>query len=181
LVKSNVDEKNLDEEISKLKDNLSAKIAERQKVKGNPSHTNGNDHDDLFAMPDRYEVRSVADEDGDPMDVETTTRQTSKRRIVHLSDDDNEPPAPKKPRTAARAKPSRPAAGTSRQSAEPPRAPPAPRKTPARAAASRARKVSWFVVLSNYRRLKAMEMKTRMRTCQIEIVWFSYQMNPMTS
>jgi len=179
-VKSNVDEKNLDEEISKLKDNLSAKIAERQKAKTNTTRTNGNEHDDLFAMPDRYEVRSVADEDGDPMDVETTTRPTSKRRVVNLSDDDNELPVSKKPRTAARAKPSKPAASTSRQSAAASRTSPAPRRTPARAAASRARKVNYFVELSNCRLLKVMEINMRMRMWQTKIVWFTYQMSPMT-
>ena len=48
-MKSKVDEKNLDEEISKIKDKLSSKIAERQKAQADSRRPQ--DDNDLFASP----------------------------------------------------------------------------------------------------------------------------------
>ena len=48
MVKSEVDEKNLDEEISKIKEKLAAKVAERSKSSGDSIARPPNDDDEFF-------------------------------------------------------------------------------------------------------------------------------------
>jgi hypothetical protein len=130
LVKSEVDEKNLDGEILKIKDKLSAKIAERtkSKPKSRPAH-DGIDEDEM---------------DG----VEQDTRGPRGKRAAPdpLWDDDlmDDGPATKKRRTAAPKTSTRGgAAGRgrgSRASSVASDGPPA-RKTPARKAATQRKKV----------------------------------------
>ena len=149
-----MDEKNLDEEISKIKDKLSAKITERQKTT-RPAHND----DDLFSSaPDRaISSRDVAqltggrrprgrvdDDDDDMMNIDNGSRQGTKRSAAQsVSDDDmmGELPTTSKKRRTAPAKPAKATTvSRSRQSSVSSNPPPA-RKTPARTATSRSKKV----------------------------------------
>jgi hypothetical protein len=165
-VKSKVDEKNLDEEISKIKDKLSSKIAERQKQQANSRRPQ--DDDDLFASPTgrvisgrdfedmtqstrrpRATVDLVDDDfmEIDPKPGKQSSRGARKRPLRDPSEDDDEVEeisamATKKRRTVAAKKPT--PASRSRQSSvssNPPSAQPPSRRTPLRGAASRAKKV----------------------------------------
>jgi hypothetical protein len=148
-----VDEKNLDEEISKIKDKLSAKITERQKTT-RPAH---NDDDFFSSAPDRaISSRDVAqltgvrrprgrvdDDDDDMMSIDNGSRQGTKRSAAQsVSDDDmmDEPPTTTKKRRTAPAKPAKAAAVSRSRQSSVGSNPPA-RKTPARTAASRSKKV----------------------------------------
>jgi hypothetical protein len=189
-----VDEKNLDEEISKLKDKLSAKITERQKTT-RAGHTD----DDLFASaPDRaISGRDVAqltgarrargrgdDDDDDMMSIDSGPRQQGTKRSAaqSLSDDDDvmgDLPATSKKRRTAAAKPTKTTpASRSRQSSVSSNPPPV-RKTPARNAASRAKKV----FPNTERMLIGRTLSSmRMTTCKITKVSLSFLMRmKMTS
>jgi len=154
LVKSQVDEKNLDEEISKIKAKLADKIAERKKSK--KDKTPMNDDDDFFnSAGNDQEIgrrsRGGKEDDGEMEVDERPTRR--KRSVQEVSDDDiMEIPTTKKPRKApakapARATAKAPPVSRSRRSSDSSTAAPV-RKTPARAAASRIKKVSIFWKLS---------------------------------
>ena len=76
--------------------------------------------------------------DDDEMDVDERPTTRKKRVVQEISDDDlMEMPTAKKPRKA----PTKPTVSRSRQSSESSNPPPAVRKTPTRAATSRAKKV----------------------------------------
>jgi len=143
LVKSKVDEKNLDEEISKIKDRLSLKIAEREKSRRDKAPANNVDDDDFFNTTTQRNSRNrPADED--EMDINERPTARKKRVAQEISDDDvTEMPISKKPRKA----PSKPTVSRPRQSSESSNPPPAIRKTPSRAAASRAKKVTPTIAL----------------------------------
>ena len=137
MVKSKVDEKNLDEEISKIKDRLSTKIAEREKSRRDKAPTTTDNDDDLFNTTGSRNDRNRP-ADADEMDIDERPTARKKRVVQELSDDDlMEKPTSKKPRKA----PTKPTVSRSRQSSESSNPPPAVRKTPARAAVSRAKKV----------------------------------------
>jgi len=143
-----VDEKNLDEEIAKIKDKLSSKIAERQKAQTNTRRPH--DDDDLFAEPTARAIsgrdieelsnttrrqRPTQDDDDLMMiDARPPSKSTARKRTVReISDDDDDDveeisaAATKKRRT------------TSAQT----------RRTPARGAASRAKKVHPYLRKNN--------------------------------
>lgn len=164
-MKSEVDEKNLDEEIAKIKDKLSSKIAERQKAQTQANAATRrpqDDHDDLFAEPTGRAIssrdiaeltgttrpqRSTADDDDFMMiDPKPSNNNTTRKRTVRDASDEDDfaaiSPVTTKKRRTAPAKPSAPAS-RSRQPSVSSNPPPStqPRRTPARGAASRAKKV----------------------------------------
>ena len=152
-MKSKVDEKNLDEEIGKIKEKLAAKVAERVANNANNNRPINADDDFFNSVPDRVVPQSsngVRRKPGDDaMDIDfdgTTSRTTGKKRVVHeVSQDDDDDfmdvPPTKKPRTTANTA-KKPSVSRSRGSSEPfnPPLPPV-RKAAARTAASRAKKV----------------------------------------
>ena len=138
LVKSEVDEKNLDEEISKIKDKLASKIVEREKTRKEKAPANDDD-DDFFNYTVRKGRQRVED---DGMDVDERPNAIKKRVVHDISDDDEmEMPTSKKPRKVPAKASKKPAVSRARQSSELSKPPPVTRKTPARAAASHAKKV----------------------------------------
>jgi hypothetical protein len=151
-VKSKVDEKNLDEEIGKIKEKLAAKVAERVANSAKSTAPTNPDNDFFNSVPDRVvsqppsnaarKGRNVPDDEMD-IDFDTTTSRTAgKKRVVHeLSEDDDfmDAPVTKKPRTTAAAK--RAPESRSRRSNESSNPPPTVPKIPTRAAASRSKKV----------------------------------------
>lgn len=149
LVKSDVDEKNIDEEISKVKEKLTAKIAERAKSKASISRSAGDD-DDFFnaAVPDLGPRSGRTSGNGfsdDEMDVVNSGHKDNRKRAAdELSDGDDimKIPTTKKARIAS-GKSTMTSTARSRQSSGTSNPPlPRPRKTPTRAAASRAKKAS---------------------------------------
>jgi hypothetical protein len=163
LVKSKVDEKNLDEEIGKIKEKLAAKVAERIANTTKPTAPTNPDDDFFNSVPDRIVAQPPAPSNGasrggrrkaavaDEMDIDfdttttTTARTAGKKRVVHeLSEDDDFMTAPttKKARTTAGASTAKRApVSRSRRSSESSNPPLTVRKTPSRAAASRSKKV----------------------------------------
>jgi hypothetical protein len=162
LVKSKVDEKNLDEEIGKIKEKLAAKVAERIANTNKPTAPTNPDDDFFNSVPDRVVAQAPAPSNGasrggrrkppvaDEMDIDfdttTTARTAGKKRVVHeLSEDDDfmNAPTTKKARTTAAASAAKRApVSRSRRSSESSNPPPTVRKTPSRAAASRSKKVA---------------------------------------
>ena len=161
MVKSKVDEKNLDEEIGKIKEKLAAKVAERIANTKKPTAPTNPDDDFFNSVPDRVvpqpptnsngasrggRRKAVADEMDIDFDTTTTARTAGKKRVVHeLSEDDDfmDAPTTKKARTtAATSTAKRAPVSRSRRSSESSNPPPTVRKTPSRAAASRSKKVS---------------------------------------
>jgi len=145
LVKSEVDEKNVDEEISKIKDKLANKIAEREKSRKDEKGRS-NDDDDFFSSAGiPGEGRSRGANDGE-MNVDERPSTTRKRAVQELSDDDlMEMPTTKKPRSAPAKAPAKkapakpPPASRPRRSSDSSSPQPA-RRVPARTAASRSKK-----------------------------------------
>ena len=174
-MKSKVDEKNLDEEISKVKDKLSSKIAERQKAQADSRRPE--DDNDLFASPTGRVIsgREFDDmtqsirrqrginnyDDDDLMEIDPRPRKaptgaSRKRTVRDASEDDDVEEIPavaaKKQRTTVPTKPV--PASRSRQSSVSSNHSSAqlqPRRTPLRAAASRAKKVPLTERMANNR------------------------------
>jgi hypothetical protein len=137
-VSSKVDEKNLDEEILKIKEKLASKIGQRKKKDGIPPPIDDDDFFNSVPAPRTSaprNSRSTRREEGDEMDIEEP--QTIRKRTIEISDD--EPPQSKRARTT---KP-KVAPKSSRARKLTPPTPPT-RKTPARAATSRSKKVFFF-------------------------------------
>jgi len=173
-VKSKVDEKNLDEEISKVKDKLSSKIAERQKAQADSRRPQ--DDNDLFASPPGRLIsgrefddmtqstrrqRGINNDDEDLMEIDPKPRKaptgaSRKRTVRDASEDDDVEEIPavaaKKQRTTVPTKPV--PASRSRQSSVSSNHSSAqlqPRRTPLRGAASRAKKVPHTQRMANNR------------------------------
>lgn len=198
-MKSKVDEKNLDEEIGKIKEKLAAKVAERVASTTRNGAANNADDDFFNSVPDRVisqptnngarRGRGTIDVDEMDIDFDTTSPSRTattvgKKRVVHeLSEDDDfmDAPTTKKARTttttAAARKPPVSRSRLSSESSNPP-APPA-RKTPTRAAASRTKKVfpPYSLILMDRLWLKV----TRRMARGIRIVLWNFQMKMMNS
>lgn len=140
-MKSDVDEKNLDEEIAKIKEKLASKIAERQKAR--PRTTTD---DDFFGLPAR------GDDEVMEVDAPATKKPAGRRkRAVSEEEDEEEVPAKKPRRAPAKAAPTRGRGRGgrtvgSRESSVASNPPPA-RKTPTRGA-TRGKKVSRLTLQS---------------------------------
>jgi hypothetical protein len=137
-VKSDVDEKNLDEEIAKIKEKLASKIAERQKAR--PRTTTD---DDFFGLPARS--------DDEVMEVDAPAAKKPAGRRKRAVSEEEEVPAKKPRRAPAKAAPTRGRGRGgrtvgSRESSVASNPPPA-RKTPTRGA-TRGKKVSRLTLQS---------------------------------
>jgi hypothetical protein len=149
LVKSDVDEKNLDEEIAKIKERLASKIADRQKAR--PRTTTD---DDFFGLP----TRNARSDDEMEVDAPAPKKTAAARRKRAVSEDEEDEVPAKKSRRAP-AKTAAPTRGrgrggktvVSRESSVASNPPPA-RKTPTRTATTRGKKVPPRCSGADYRR-----------------------------
>lgn len=129
----------MDEELSKIKEKLAARHAEREKRRENDQSSHKDD--DFFDTgPARVNRRRAPSDD--EMDVDgQPTRTNRKRPVQNLSDNDEmEAPAPKKRQRAAPAKATRAPPARNRQASDSSEAP-SVRRTLARKVAGRGRKV----------------------------------------
>jgi len=154
----------VDEELSKIKEKLAARHAEREKRREN-NQTSHKDDDFFDTAPAQVDRRRAQSDDEMDVDVQPT-RTNRKRAVQNLSDNEEmEAPAPKKRQRAAPAKATRAPPTRNRQASDSSEAP-SVRRTPARKVAGRARKVG---PITDFKLIDSLSRRVMMTTKQMEM------------